>query len=86
MALPLSGSQERGGFCGFHGGTPVTSVAGVFRVVCSWWSAYRRHSTGYTAADPLLFANVYGRIVKKKADTWRKYIPSIGFFPYFLPY
>ena len=46
----------------------VTSVAGVFRFMCSWWSAYRQHSARYTAADPLLFADVYGRTVKKKAD------------------
>jgi hypothetical protein len=42
--------------------TLVTSVAGVFRFMCSWWSAYRRHSARYTAADPLLFADVYGKI------------------------
>ena len=46
----------------------VTSVAGVFRFMRSWWSACRQHSARYTAADPLLFADVYGRIEKKKAD------------------
>ena len=44
-------------------------LASVGQLVVSVASAYRRHSARYTAADPLLFADVYGRIVKKKADT-----------------
>lgn len=47
----------------------VTSVAGVFRFMCSWWSSLRQRGVGCTSASSLHFADVYGRTVKKKADT-----------------
>lgn len=74
MSLPFMGDLH------FYGERPpVARPTGVLRVigvgaaatvrlVISVVSAYRRYIAVYTAADPLLFADVYGRIVKKKAD------------------
>ena len=37
-------------------------VTACHRLAVSVVSAYRRHSAWYTVADPLLFADVYGKI------------------------
>jgi hypothetical protein len=50
----------------------VTSVAGVFRFVCSWWSALRQRGFGCTSALSLLFVDVHGGSKKKKPTPGRK--------------
>lgn len=55
---------HRGGARHFGGGR----LSLYAQLVSSVASAYRQHSARYTAADPLLFADMYGRTVKKKAD------------------